>query len=446
MIQEARYTSPSGREAVFAWEAAKRKTELKTGVYTFPGMDGAHVQHQGAGAKSFPLVCIFNGVDGMEKADAFEAMLIERGIAELQHPLYGTLKVVPTGNIERDDDPVNRNGESVVSVTFTETITDEETATLSETAADAIEDEYENFSEAAAIDFASDIDTENIGDRLEIRSALEAQTQGIIESLESVAAADKKTFADWQATAKELKDSTKKLYSKGLSVAGKVESVYVKGLNIARLTLRLMKLPSDLAVSLAEKIKGYSTLTAILINQYKNDPFGSEKITAAYATARLALTGAVASIASGSALTIAEITASTGATKSTGTVSRSAGVASRESALAVADNVADFLKTVTGFMDAKIGQNVFVDADSASYYSLCGIVDFSIQLILNSSFSLPMKKTIALDRNRQVVELCAQLYGTTDNLDEFITQNNFSIDEMELLPMGRKVSYYVKSA
>jgi hypothetical protein len=57
-----------------------------------------------------------------------------------------------------------------------------------------------------------------------------------------------------------------------------------------------------------------------------------------------------------------------------------------------------------------------------------------------------MQKTITLDRDRQVIELCAELYGTTDYLDEFIMQNKFNIDEIELLPMGKKVSYYVKNA
>jgi hypothetical protein len=57
-----------------------------------------------------------------------------------------------------------------------------------------------------------------------------------------------------------------------------------------------------------------------------------------------------------------------------------------------------------------------------------------------------MQKTITLDRDRQVIELCAELYGTTDCVDDFIIENNFNIDEIELLPMGKKVSYYVKSA
>jgi hypothetical protein len=57
-----------------------------------------------------------------------------------------------------------------------------------------------------------------------------------------------------------------------------------------------------------------------------------------------------------------------------------------------------------------------------------------------------MQKTITLDRDRQVIELCAELYGTTDYLDEFIIENNLNIDEIELLPMGKKVLYYVKNA
>jgi hypothetical protein len=456
MIQEARYTSPSGKEIIFAWEKSKRDTELKTGVFTFPGKDGANVQHQGAGAKTFPLACIFSGADYTAKADEFEAMLIERGIAELQHPLYGTIKVKPVGHIEREDDPVSKLGESTVTITFTETLTSEAAAELNEVAADAIDEKYDEFSEAAAAD------------------------QSIIDNLQPIAASDKKGFADWIASARELKDSTKDLYSKAKGAAAKIESVYVKALNIGRLTLRLMKLPSDLSVALAEKIKGYANLTANLINQYKNDPFGIKKIKSAYATAALALTGAAAAIASGSALTVAEVAALTGAvpagsarasigstaipaagggggTGGTGggalpgtaaglAADKSAGTASREEAVGAANRAAEFFETVTAFQDTKIAQNAFVDAAPAAHIALAELVYSSIQLILNAAFALPMQKTIVLGRDRQVIELCAELYGTTDCLDDFIIENNFNIDEIELLPMGKRVSYYVKNA
>ena len=220
-----------------------------------------------------------------------------------------------------------------------------------------------------------------------------------------------------------------------------------------------MKLPSTMAVALVEKIKGYSALTANLINQYKNDPFGIEKIKAAYATATLALTGAVPASPS---LSGARNPASSGSTTGTGGgessgigtpgnrpsvgASASAGTTSREEAVEAANKVADFFETVLAFQDTKIAQNVFVDASPAAHIALNELVHSSIQLILNASFALPMQKTITLDRDRQVIELCAELYGTTDYLDEFIMENNLSIDEIELLPMGKKVSYYVKNA
>ena len=362
MIREARYTSPSGKETTFGWETVKRDTELKTGIFTFPGKDGANVQHQGAGAKTFPLVCIFSGDNYTDKADEFEAMLIERGVAELQHPVYGTIKVKPTGHIEREEDPVKKLGQATVTVTFTETLAGEEAAELNEVAVDSIDEKYDEFSEAAAAYFAAAIETENIADQMDITAALETQTQSIMDNLQPIAASDRKSFADWLTSAKELKDNIKNLYTKGKNIAGKVESVYTKALNIARLTLRLMKLPSTIAVALAQKIKGFATLTANLINQYKNDPLGIEKIKAAYATATLALTGAVAAIASGSALSVAEIAMMTGAT-SKGVSSKnndsvninlSIGVISRNGVIETSEQIIALLNSVNAFKDEKV--------------------------------------------------------------------------------------------
>jgi prophage DNA circulation protein len=304
-ILEARYTSPSGKEAVFAYETVSRETELKTGVFTFPSRDGAHVQHQGMGARSFPLACVFSGADSMEKADSFEAMLIEPGVGELQHP-YGIIKVVPTGNISRRDDLVSGVGESVVTITFTETITDEEAGALDAVAADEIEAQLNEFTDAACADFANSLDTDDISEQLAAQSALLAQTQILSDNLTPLAGADKKTFAGWLTSLNELKSAIKSLYKGAKNASGKIEGVYTKALGIARLTLRIMNLPARMIMNLSSKIQGYSRITADLINQYKNDPFGAEKTANAYAAARLALCGAAASISAGSALLVAE--------------------------------------------------------------------------------------------------------------------------------------------
>jgi hypothetical protein len=462
-IFDGRYTSPGGKEAVFLVEKAKRETELKTGIFVFPHRDGAHVQHQGRGARSFPLTCIFSGPDCMEEADAFEGMLIERGVGCLRHPAYGTVNVVPTGSFSREDDMVEGINESTVGVTFTETIIDEEAEAeiLTRTGADAVEGAQEAFAEQAAVDFAPVIETEELSEQLLMTSSLEETTRTISSDLEGLARSDKKAFADFITSEKQLKNDIQNLYKKTKDAAGNVESVFFKALNIGRQILRLMKLPSRIAVSISEKIRGYSKLTADLINQFKNDPIGIKKIAQAFSAARLAVTGAVASIAFGASISTAEAAASRSSpsrsvprmgrasrseTASSGTArneAASGGVSSREEAVLTANTLMLLLEETQDFLDTKIATDAFVDSDSEAYFSFVTIVRAAAKLILDASFSLPLQKTITTDRDRQAVELCAELYGGTEGLDEFIALNNFSIDEIQLIRMGRKVSYYV---
>ena len=467
-IKDARYTSPSGSEFIFAFGNVSRTTELKTGVFTYPMLDGATVQHQGRGAMTFPLACIFHGADCMEAASAFEEALHERGAGELQHPIYGTHRVKPTGNIVREDPLVTGMNQSIVTITFTQHLYDDDENVLNEVAANAIDENHELFEDAAAADFAEALaSVESVGEQLAVVAALETQAQSIIDNTESLAMSDRRSFADWLASANELRDSIKNLYDRGINAARRVEATYVRALNIARLTLRLMRLPSRLAITLSSKIQGYAALTAVLINQFRNDPFDVGKTRNAFAAAMLGLSGAVASIASGAAIGTAEAAATSGAGSasnpgstqgvaggaagqasaindagSAGT-SQNPGTASREEAVETAARIIDMLETVTAFSDARIAQNIFIDANPVSYINLKTLVIQSTKLIMNASFSLPMQRVFTLDRDRQIIELCAELYGTVDCIDDFITSNNFCIDEIELLPMGTRVKHYV---
>jgi len=481
-IKDARYTSPGGNEYTFAFGNVSRTTELKTSVFTYPMLDGATVQHQGRGAMTFPLACIFHGADCMETATAFEEALYERGVGELQHPIYGTHRVKPTGNIVREDPLVTGMNQSTVTITFTQHLDEDDELELNEVAANAIDENYDLFENAAAADFAEALaSVENVGEQLAVVAALETQAQSIIDNTESLAMSDRRSFADWLASANELKDSIRRLYDRGISAARRTEAIYVRALNIARLTLRLMKLPSRLAVTLSSKIQGYAALTAVLINQFRNDPFDVAKTRNAFAAAMLGLSGAVATIASGAAISTAQAAATSGTGSSSGPgassrlggaqgagggataqasaggasaasddgtagTSQNPGTASREEAVETAARIIDMLETVTAFSDARIAQNIFIDANSVSYINLKTLVIQSAKLIKNASFALPMQRIFTLDRDRQVIELCAELYGTVDLVDGFIISNNFSIDEIELLPMGTRVMHYVQGA
>jgi hypothetical protein len=451
-LLEAKYTAPSGKEFVFLWEVSEKDTPLKTGIFTFPDKDGGHVQHQGRGPVSFPMTCIFNGENNIKTADDFEEALAEPDVAELQHPVYGIKKVIPTGNIKRKEDYVNSINESHVTITFTETITDDEPAELEAVAADELEKDFEEFSEAAAADFAESITAENIGEQLQLQSTLEDQANMLNDNLSGVVsssnvfdltgtAAKNNKSADFITSMKELKDNIKTMFKNA-------EGVVQKGLNIGRLALNLMKLPSRIIININEKIKGYTQLVTQMIKQFKNDPFGVNNIKNSFASTRLVLSGSIASIASGAALSIAESAAGNSNTSTDAVYFSSTGVLSRETAVSIALELNNLLQTIQDFEDTKIEQNAFIDCNASSYLLLMELVHNSIELILNVSFSLPMRRMITLDRDRNFIELCAELYGSVESyyIDRFISENDFNIDELEIIPMGREVSYYVQSA
>jgi hypothetical protein len=452
-LLEAKYTSPSGKEFIFLWEKVSKKTELKTGIFTFPDKDGAHVQHQGGGPVSFPMICIFSGDNHKKTADGFEAALLERDVAELQHPVYGIRKVIPTGDIERENDLASALNETQIKITFTETITDEPTKPEAVTS-DELEKSFDEFSEAAAEDFAANITVENINEKLQIQSSLETEANlvndnlsGLVSSSNISDMAQGNKSADFATSYKELKSNVTSMFDKA-------ENVVKSCLNIGRISLNMMKMPSRVITDITEKVKGYTQLITQMTNQFKNDPFGTNNIKNAFASVRLVLTGAVASLASGSALSIAGSAANGAALASggqaTGGVAYSSGtgVLSRETAIATAIQINNLLQTIQEFEDKKIEQNAFIDSDANTYLLLIELVYNSIKLILDVSFSLPMLRTIKLDRDRNVIELCAELYNSVDNyyLDKLITENNLNIDELEIIPMGRKVAYYVESA
>ena len=429
-ITEAKYTAPSGKEVSFLFGSVSKETDLKTGLFTFPDKDGAHVQHQGAGATSFPLTCIFNGSDCMEQADSFEALLFERGVGELQHPVYGIHKVVPHGKIKRVDDLLSGLNESVVEVTFVKIITDDVIPKLETVAAAEIEEKYEAFSDAACEDFARGVSAGTIDDELRKKSVLNTQTEQIKSTMEPLISSHAGSYGDFLTTVAELKNAVNTMFDKSSSAIN-------KGLNTARFMLNLMRYPSRVVINISEKIKGYSALIATLINQFKHDPFGTRNIANAVMTARLSLSAAAASVASGVALQIAEGSAQ----KETATIQ-----VSREEAIYAAEAVINLFELVKNFDDTKVKSNAFVDVNNETAFLLSDVVYKSAALIINSSFSLPMRRTIVLDRDRQLIELSAELYGSVDYMDELIFENKLTADEIILLPMGKEITYYVKSA
>ena len=119
---------------------------------------------------------------------------------------------------------------------------------------------------------------------------------------------------------------------------------------------------------------------------------------------------------------------------------------SRSEALNAAGEIENLFWTIKKFDDEKVKTNKFVDKNADSYFGLYNLIYKSILLIINASFALPMQRTVVLDRDRQLIELSAELYGSVDYVDSLIFDNKLAADEITVLPMGKEITYYVKSA
>ena len=55
-----------------------------------------------------------------------------------------------------------------------------------------------------------------------------------------------------------------------------------------------------------------------------------------------------------------------------------------------------------------------------------------------------LRRRVVLDRNRTIIDLAAELYGSVDDqLDFLINSNNLTGSEILELPRGREIVYYV---
>jgi len=64
--------------------------------------------------------------------------------------------------------------------------------------------------------------------------------------------------------------------------------------------------------------------------------------------------------------------------------------------------------------------------------------------LVEISFNLKQERRIILTRNRSIIDLVAELYGTVDDqLDFLISSNDLSGSEILEVPKGREIVYYV---
>lgn len=438
-ITEAAYTSPSGKRIVFNFlPSVNRKTPLKTAEHTFPDVDGAEVQSLGLGGKKFPMTAIFDGADCMKNASEFEEALCERGFGFLEHPIYGKHAVVPTGEIERTDDLVSSLNESKVVVTFAETITNKAFPESEVAAIDELKSAIDEFDTTAAETFAGLIETDSIDDSMQLQSILKTQSNSLFEGISKLA-----------SKSSNLKDKMKvlqkinELKNKAQGIISSVDKIAANAQELAATLIQTARMPAALVTDVLAKIEGYATIVDSIVKNVKKDPFDDKAIKNQYAATSMILGSLVASCGFGVAQTASAAgSGASGASAEGGSTTGS--FKSRAAVLNAAESVTELFETYKTYMDSQIAKDAFVDSGEG-YSALLQTIASSIQVMQEAAFNLPMTRIVKLGRDRQVIELLAELYGAEGfyRIDEFINDNHLNADEIVLIPMGREVRYYV---
>ena len=413
-LREACYTSPSGKKFYFEYDSnLSSETDLKTATFTFPDRDGALVVPLGLGGRRFSFSCNFFGSRCLKQANEFEDGLKERGYGELVHPLYGVHKVVPTGSISRSDDVVAGINISSVSVTFAETLIDVDVINSEVVSEDEIDSKMDEYEEKSTWEYVKDFVVDRVQDAIWAANMLRAGLNFVAQNLQKIANFEKKILSKFNSLQNELLSSIDNIVSS-------IDDVAIQ-------TIKLIRLPANAAINASAKVEGYAAAARGIIRNFKNDPANITNAKNQWAATRLMLQSLIVACAGGVAVSISKSNLT---------------LRSREEAVRIATDIAELYDEIIEFEEKNVGKDFFVETGEG-YNSMRDVVSMSIQHIIECSFSLPNRKSIILGEDRQIIELVYELYGNLDKLDEFIIDNNLNYNEIEVIPMGREVAYYV---
>lgn len=405
-ISEAAYTSPGGTRMVFDYENVSRSTEKKTTAFDFPDADGTYVQDLGRSGRQYPLRLFFWGPDYDLEADAFESLLLERGTGVLEHPIYGTVDVVPFGSIKRRDDLKTAANQAVLEVTFWETI-----GLIYPTAqgdpASAVLSAVEAFNAAQAEQFEDAVSLETVGDRAAFKGSYEALLDSAEAGLETVAAAQ---------------DSVRQQFETiNASINAGIDTLIADPLSLAFQTTLLIQAPARALASISDRLAAYGDLAAS-ITSGNGASEGSRREANRFQARDLYASGSV----TGSVLSVVNNQFET-----------------KTAAIGAAQTVLEQFDRVAAWRDGNYQALDAIDTGEA-YQKLQEAVALTAGFLVFISFSLKQERRIVLDRARTIIDLAAELYGEVDGqLDFLIASNSLTGSEILELPAGREIVYYV---
>jgi DNA circularisation protein N-terminus len=434
-LREAAYTPPSGAKdrMTFMYVDVSREFDLRGTAHEFPQVNDAYVQRTGFGSRRYPLACYFSGSKHDIQATAFEHALMQPGVGKLEHPMYGTLpNVVPFGTVTRNDALATAANQSVVQVTFW-TTTGKPYPTAEPQTQNEVAILLEEFKKQAAEQFAKKV----AGARAPERAGIIAAIKGYLKTVSGVMSQVSTATA---SVRREMQDLTDAL-NFGMDV------LIGQPLLLAQQITNLVLAPGRAAAGIVSRLDGYARLAEAIFASVAGNP-GKSLATGSVLLSsrnRIAFDFAVADLFALSAVA-GSIVAVAGKPKA----GDPAPFTTRPQAIAAASAVSELFDVAVSWRDW--GFDALSDMPGLSegqvdtgesYQALQSAAAKTLGFLVQESFGLKAEKRIVLDRDRTVIDLCAELYKTVDEkLDLLITSNDLTGDEILELPKGKSIVYY----
>ena len=408
-VQECVYVSPSGVRTTLQYENVAKSFDRKTTAFEFPDADGTYVQDLGRTGRRYPMRIFFSGETYDLEADAFETSLFEKGIGKLEHPMYGTIDVVPFGAVNRRDDLKTAANQAVLELTFWETIRLVYPLGQSDPASRVLTAVEEcNAASAERLDEATDLDT--AVERTSFKSAFQQLLDRTSVGLDAIA---------------ETTDAVRKRFETiESSINQGIDVLISDPLTLAFQTVQLIQAPARAAAAIEARLSAYRDLAESIITG--DGAFVEAGLDSANSNRFHARDLFVSSYITGSILSVVNNEFST-----------------KTEAIAAADSILTLFDSAVEWRDGNFESLEQIDTGE-SYQQLQEATAIVVGFLVEISFTLKQERRRALDRNRTVIDLVAELYGTIDDdLDFFIESNGLSGSEILEIPAGKEIVYYV---
>jgi hypothetical protein len=414
-IAEAAYTSPGGTRLRFGYVDVSREIDKRTAAFEFPGVDGAYIQDNGAGERRYPLACIFSGPDCDADADAFEALLLERGAGVLEHPLYGRVDVVPFGTITRRDDLVSAANQAVVEVVFWSTL-----GAVYPSSDLSPKLEVSEALRLAGPALGGDFDR-NMNLATEARRANGRLT--VLDALRNIQSALQVAASATESVNREFRDLQQQI-NFGIDV------LIGQPLLLARQILNLITAPSRALAGILSRLEGYRDLLDRMVRSSPSSG-GAPPPTLGRIALRLSNDFHTADLAAGGAV-LGSISSVVNTT-----------FTAKPQALEAAEAILAQAGARTAWRESRYAELGQIDTGEG-YQAVQEATALAVGYLVEISFSLVPERAVVLARPRGLIELCAELYGSVadDRLDFLIATNQLTGSQILELPRGKRVVYY----